>query len=188
MELKCRQCNTFFTQKNKRQVYCSSKCRTKACRVRHGKGKLSDLVQQESTNSKYINKKELLTASMGSVIGNTFHEMTNPKATFIAQRRIEAKQDLLLDKVENLEINQYDISRAINSNENTKERVILYPTVPRRIKAQRDPRMKKRSEIEVEESWIDRNFVWVAPVAVIGFIYVAFKLIPDRKQNNQKVA
>ncbi|MFC4636702.1 hypothetical protein ACFO3O_22590, partial [Dokdonia ponticola] len=61
MELNCKQCGTFFIQRNKRQVYCSAKCRTKACRVRHNKGKLSELVKEEPSN-KSINNMDLLTA------------------------------------------------------------------------------------------------------------------------------
>ncbi|MFC4636662.1 hypothetical protein ACFO3O_22345, partial [Dokdonia ponticola] len=166
-------------------VYCSAKCRTKACRVRHNKGKLSELVKEEPSN-KSINNMDLLTASMGSVIGNTFNELTNPKATFIAQKRVEAKQDLLLDKVENIELNQLKMSIALNCDKYNNSKVNILPTMPRSIKAKKDPRIKKLVEIELKEEWIDRNFYWVAPTVIVTVLYVCYKLIPDKRQ--KKVA
>ncbi|WP_299212906.1 hypothetical protein [uncultured Dokdonia sp.] len=129
---------------------------------------------------------DLLTASIGSVVGNTFNELTNSKATFIAQKRIEAKQDLLLDKVENLEWSQLSMSLALNSNKNNQDKVALYPPIFRRIKAERNPRLKRLVEIELKEEWIDRNFYWVAPTVIVTVLYVCYKLIPDSKQ--RKVA
>ncbi|MFC4632973.1 hypothetical protein ACFO3O_03595 [Dokdonia ponticola] len=181
MELNCKQCGTFFIGRNKRQVYCSSKCRTKACRVRHGKGKLSELIKQEPP-SKSINNMDLLTASMGSVIGNTFQEVVNPKATYIAQKRIEAKQDLLIDKIENIELNQLSMSQALNCDKYNNPKATILPTLPRSIKAKKDPRIKKLVDIELKEEWIDRNFYWVAPTVIVTVLYVCYKLIPDKRQ------
>lgn len=125
---------------------------------------------------------DLLTASMGSVVGNTFNELTNPKATFIAQKRIEAKQDLLLDKVENLEWSQLSMSLALNSNKNDRDKVALYPPIFRSIKAEKNPRLKRLVEIELKEEWIDRNFYWVAPVMTIGILYIVYRLLPIQQK------
>ena len=119
MELNCKQCNDLFIVKNKRQVYCSSKCRTKACRVCHNTGKLSELIKDKvSEVSSTTTKTEVLSSSVGSMIGNTFSEAVNPKAILKAQKRNETKVEYLMNKIDDISLGQFSASLALHSNDN----------------------------------------------------------------------
>ena len=185
MELNCKQCGTFFIQRNKRQVYCSAKCRTKACRVRHNKGKLSELVNPKVSESSSP-KSEILSSSVASILGNTFSEVVNPKATLKAQKRIETKVEYLMNKVDDIALGQFSGSLAMHSNDNIRFKPKLIYSTTREHKIKAEPRLKELKEIELKRTWIDRNFYWVVPTIAIALLYTIHKSLQETK--SQEVA
>ena len=182
MELNCKQCNDLFTAKNKRQVYCSSKCRTKACRVRHNTGKLSELIKEKVTEVSSATKTEVLSSSVGSMIGNTFSEVVNPKATLKAQKRIETKVEYLMNKVDDIALGQFSASLALHSNDNVWHKPLLIQATTREEEIEKDPQIKDLKDIELERSWIDRNLYWVAPTATIIILYGLYKTLQTTQE------